>query len=148
MDSGMAAILGASLDVQARGRDPILVLDVATSHTVGAALEGGEIAGFFEYHTADLTCERLDRLMVDLAEGRLRHGQVLAEGGHGAYTRRAVGFDRVALILATGPRRSLLRTSRLPVVWGAPGGDNMMTGTVGLLEAVGRRKGLPPREHL
>ncbi len=148
MDSGMAAILGASRDVQARGRDPILVLDVATSHTVGAALEGGEIAGFFEYHTADLTCERLDRLMVDLAEGRLRHGQVLAEGGHGAYTRRAVGFDRVALILATGPRRSLLRTSRLPVVWGAPGGDNMMTGTVGLLEAVGRRKGLPPRDHL
>ena len=148
MDSGMAAILGASLDAQARGRDPILVLDVATSHTVGAALEGGEIAGFFEYHTAELTCERLDRLMVALAEGHMRHGQVLAEGGHGAYTRRAVGFDRVALILATGPRRSLLRASRLPVVWGAPGGDNMMTGTVGLLEAIGRRKGLPPREYI
>jgi hypothetical protein len=59
-----------------------------------------------------------------------------------------VGFDRVALILATGPRRSLLRASRLPVVWGAPGGDNMMTGTVGLLEAIGRRKGLPPREYI
>lgn len=148
MDSGMAAILGASLDAQARERDPILVLDVATSHTVGAAVEDSEIAGFFEYHTADITCERLDRLLVALADGRLNHRQVLSEGGHGAFIRRAVGFERVALILATGPRRGLVRSSRLPVVYGAPGGDNMMTGTVGLLEAIVRRKGLAPRDYI
>jgi uncharacterized protein (DUF1786 family) len=37
MDSGMAAILGASMDVLAVEQKRILVLDIATSHTVGAA---------------------------------------------------------------------------------------------------------------
>jgi hypothetical protein len=32
----------------------------------------------------------------------------------------------------------------LKLVYGAPFGDNMMTGTVGLLEALRRRKGLAP----
>jgi len=42
------------------------------------------------------------------------------------------------------PKRKMAAASRLPMVWGAPLGDNMMTGTVGLLEAVRRRKKLDP----
>jgi hypothetical protein len=38
------------------------------------------------------------------------------------------------------PKRKMAAGSRLPVVWGAPLGDNMMTGTVGLLEALRLRK--------
>ena len=38
MDSGIAAILGASLDPVIRGKEKIITLDMATSHTVGAAL--------------------------------------------------------------------------------------------------------------
>jgi len=38
----------------------------------------------------------------------------------------------------------LIAGSKLPMVFGAPLGDNMMTGTVGLLEALRRRKGLAP----
>jgi uncharacterized protein (DUF1786 family) len=38
MDSGMAAILGASMDALAEGFETILVLDIATSHTVAAAM--------------------------------------------------------------------------------------------------------------
>ncbi len=142
MDSGMAAILGATLDPRARSKKRIQVLDVATSHTVGASLSNGKIAGFFEYHTKDITLERVDDLLIDLAEGNLEHERILEEGGHGAYTRETPGFDSIEMIVATGPKRRLLEKSRHPMVLGAPLGDNMMTGTAGVLEAIGRRKGL------
>jgi len=148
MDSGMAAILGASMDSRANRKERIIVLDVATSHTVGAAVENGELAGFFEYHTRDITPERLETLVVELAEGKLEHHRILEEGGHGAYTRKALGYDSVELILATGPKRRLLDKSRLPLVMGAPWGDNMMTGTVGVLEAIRRRKASAPIVYL
>lgn len=148
MDSGMAAILGASMDVRAHGKERLMVLDVATSHTVGAALEQGELAGFFEYHTRDITLERLEALVTELAEGRLEHERMLAEGGHGAYWRKTLGFASIELILATGPKRRLLAGSNLPLTMGSPLGDNMMTGTVGLLEAIRRRKDLAPVVYL
>jgi len=141
MDSGMAAILGGTLDPQAISKERIIVLDLATSHTLGAALENGEIAGFFEYHTRDITLHGLESLIIELAEGTLVHQKVLQQGGHGAYLRRAFGFDRNDIILATGPKRRLIERSRLPVQLGAPLGDHMMTGTAGLLEAIRRRKG-------
>ncbi len=142
MDSGMAAVLGASLDPDAASLHRLLVLDVATSHTVGAALEAGEICGFFEYHTRDVRLGRLEGILRELAEGRLNHPKILAEGGHGAYVRKAVGFEAVELIVATGPKRGILRGAGIEIHSGAPFGDNMMTGTVGLLESILRRKGL------
>lgn len=148
MDSGMAAILGSSMDAAARSRERILILDVATSHTLGAALIGEEIAGFFEYHTKDITLERLEQLLPDLADGKLAHKQILEEGGHGAYIRKAFGFDAAEVIIATGPKRRLVEGSTLPILFGAPFGDNMMTGTVGLLEAIRRRKGLGAIKYL
>jgi uncharacterized protein (DUF1786 family) len=143
MDSGMAAIIGASMDVQARAKSRVVVLDIATSHTVGAALQDGELGGFFEYHTKDLTLGRLEQLLRELADDRLDHGRILAEGGHGAYTRTGFGFERVEAIIATGPKRALIAQSDLSILRGAPLGDNMMTGTVGLLEAIRRRRHLP-----
>lgn len=148
MDSGIAAIIGASMDQTANLKDKILILDVATSHTLGAALEGQEIAGFFEYHTRDITLGRLETLLHELAEGRLSHDKILEEGGHGAYTRKNIGFDAAEIILAVGPKRMLVQDSRLPIAFGAPLGDNMMTGTVGVLEAIRRRKGLSRINYL
>ena len=148
MDSGMAAMTGAAQDARALGREPVLILDVATSHTVVAAMEADQVAGFVEYHTRDITRPRLESLMQELADGRVSHDQILAEGGHGAFLRKTVGFDRIQAIIATGPKRRLLTDSRLPIVWGAPWGDNMMTGTVGLLEALRRRRGLAPIRYI
>jgi uncharacterized protein (DUF1786 family) len=148
MDSGMAAILGGSMDILARDRDRIVILDVATSHTVGAAMIADEIAGFFEYHTQDITLERLEDLIVDLCDGKLEHRRVLAEGGHGAYLRKAIDFQAVDVTIATGPKRRLVEPSKLQITFGAPWGDNMMTGTVGLLEALRRRKRLEPINYL
>jgi uncharacterized protein (DUF1786 family) len=144
MDSGMAAILGASMDPRAQAEKIFMVLDIATSHTVAAVMANGELAGFFEYHTKDLEPGRLERLLKALAEGRLTHEGILAEGGHGAFLRRAVGFSSLGLILATGPKRRLAADVPLPITPGAPLGDNMMTGAVGLLEAVRLREGLAP----
>jgi uncharacterized protein (DUF1786 family) len=144
MDSGMAAILGGTLDPLAKSKERIIVLDLATSHTLGAALDKGEMAGFFEYHTRDVTLQRLESLVAELADGKLVHEKILQQGGHGAYVRNAFGFDRTEIILATGPKRRLVEKSRLPVRPGAPLGDHMMTGTAGLLEAIRRRKGLDP----
>ncbi|MCE5336595.1 MAG: DUF1786 domain-containing protein [Desulfobacteraceae bacterium] len=143
MDSGMAAITGAVMDTEARKCGTLLVLDVATSHTVGAALVGGELAGFFEYHTSDITAEKMDVLLHGLAEGTLEHSRVLREGGHGAYVRKAVGLRNVERIVATGPRRALVEKSRLDISFGAPLGDNMMTGTLGVLESIRRRENMP-----
>lgn len=148
MDSGMAAVLGASMDIQAKGKEKLLILDVATSHTLGAAMEREEIAGFFEYHTSDITLERLETLLVGLAEGKLHHKQILEEGGHGVYERKVSGYRDVEIIVATGPKRGLVQNSHLPIVMGAPFGDNMMTGAVGILEAIRRRKGLKPIHYI
>jgi uncharacterized protein (DUF1786 family) len=144
MDSGMAAIVGACLDSHVPQDRAFVVLDVATSHTVCAALAGGELAAMVEYHTVDITRDRLEGLLEDLVLGRLDHRQVLAEGGHGAYVRKAVGPEALNTIIATGPKRRLVRGSALPMIFGAPFGDNMMTGCVGLLESLRRRKGLAP----
>lgn len=148
MDSGIAALLGGSMDILLKGRDRAVILDVATSHTVGGTMRGDEIAGFFEYHTQDITVGRLEQLVVDLCNGNLDHGQILKEGGHGAYLRTTIGFDSVDVIVATGPKRRLVESSKLPIEFGAPFGDNMMTGTVGLLEATRRRKKLEPIDYI
>jgi uncharacterized protein (DUF1786 family) len=148
MDSGMAAILGGSMDVLAENKERVVILDIATSHTVGAAVLGDEIAGFFEYHTSDITLDRLENLLVELCNGNIAHDQILAEGGHGAYLRTAIGFEDVDVMISTGPKRRMVHPSKLPIVPGAPLGDNMMTGTVGLLEALRRRKGLDPIRYL
>jgi len=148
MDSGMAAILGGSMDVLARHKERVIILDIATSHTVAAAVLGDEVAGFFEYHTSDITLDRLEALLVELCDGKIAHDRILNEGGHGAYLRRAIGFQDVDVIIATGPKRRLVESSKFPIAFGAPLGDNMMTGTVGLLEALRRRKGLEPINYL
>jgi uncharacterized protein (DUF1786 family) len=148
MDSGMAAIVGASMDRPAQAMARVLVLDIATSHTVGAAMLGKEIAGYFEYHTHDITLERLETLLQELADGHLNHQKILEEGGHGAYVRKSFGFEAVEGIIATGPKRRLVSGSKFPIRYGAPWGDNMMTGTVGLLEAIRRHKSLDPIPYL
>lgn len=143
MDTGMAAILGASSDPSALKKNSLIVLDIATSHTLGALLVGGEIGGFFEYHTHAVTPELLRCLIVDLAEGKLVHERVVAQGGHGAYVRKAVGFDHVECIVITGPKRGIMEAVRMDrTVLGAPFGDNMMTGAAGVVLAMAEREGI------
>ena len=141
MDSGMAAILGATHDRSCVDRKYSVVLDVATSHTVGAIFHQQELLGLFEVHTKDLQVEQLDELIPALAKGELDNEAVLQQGGHGAWSRGTAPFEQIGPIIATGPQRRRVRNSKLAIHWGAPMGDNMMTGTTGLLSALRRRQG-------
>ncbi len=122
-------------------------MDVATSHTVGAALCGDELCGFFEYHTCEITREKIENLLAALANGTIDHRKVLEEGGHGAYLRRSFGFENADILISTGPKRRLLAGSALPIIAGSPLGDNMMTGCAGLLESVRRRNNIPALDY-
>jgi uncharacterized protein (DUF1786 family) len=145
MDSGMAAITGAAQDMRVADRDGgCIVLDIATSHTVGASLRGLEVLGIFEYHTHDITVAVLDDLLAGLVAGTLSHEAILAQGGHGAFIRSAMAPQDPYPIITTGPKRRLARDSRYDLIWGAPWGDNMMTGTVGLYTALARRLNQDP----
>jgi uncharacterized protein (DUF1786 family) len=143
IDTGVAAILGASLDPRIRECRHSIVVDVGNSHTLGAVVSSGHIGGFFEYHTDSLAPRRLGELLVHLGDGKLDHREVVSQGGHGAYIGSCPGFHRIEKIVITGPRRGpFLRELESEVIEGAPLGDNMMTGTAGILEAINRKRGL------
>lgn len=143
MDTGMAAIVGASLDPQVSSCKHYIVADIGNSHTLAAVITDGMVGGFFEYHTSAITPQRMEELMVKLGNGELDHREVVAEGGHGAYIRSVPGFNRIEKIVATGPRRQeIIGELSYRVEEGAPLGDNMMTGTAGLLECIMRKEDL------
>ena len=143
MDTGMAAIVGALLDPQADSTKRCIVSDIGNSHTLAAVMDEGLLGGFFEYHTESMTSGKMESLLIRLGNGDLRHEEVLAEGGHGAYIRNVPGFERIEKIIVTGPRRrELMAGVSLSYLEGAPFGDNMMTGTAGLLACIARREGI------
>jgi uncharacterized protein (DUF1786 family) len=143
MDTGAAAIVGASLDSNSRDIPHIITIDIGNSHTLGAVLSEGKIGGFFEYHTNRITSQKLEQLLVKLGNGNLAHSDVVSEGGHGAYIRACPGFDHIEQIVVTGPRRrEIMESANITYIEGVPLGDNMMTGTVGLLECINRREKL------
>ncbi len=151
MDSGMAAILGASMDPIAQSKKRMIVLDIATSHTVGAAIQNGIITSFFEYHTKNITEKKLKKLIQDLPEGKISYDQVLKDGGHGAYTRDTFKYCSVEAIIITGPLRHIITDcccNNIPIFFGSPWGDNMMTGTTGLMEAMRLKIGLLPIRYI
>ena len=143
MDTGMSAVLGASLDQSLQGCSHLIVADVGNSHTLGACLCNGLIGGFFEYHTNHLTSQRIEELLVNLGNGTLEHHQVVSEGGHGAYIRSCPGFKQIEKIVVTGPRRrEIMHGVKLEYREGGPLGDTMMAGTAGLIEAIKRNENL------
>jgi uncharacterized protein (DUF1786 family) len=143
MDTGMAAIVGASLDTRLLGCTHYLIVDIGNSHTLGAVLSEGLIGGFFEYHTDGLNPQKMEELLINLGDGRLNHQEIVSKGGHGAYVRFCPGFDKIEKIVVTGPRRrEIMKYVSIDYIEGAPLGDNMMTGASGLLESINRKEKL------
>jgi len=143
MDTGVAAIVGASLDPRLRGCAHCIIVDIGSSHTLGAVLSKKVIGGFFEYHTNGLKPQLMEELLINLGNGKLNHQAIIAEGGHGAYIRSVPGFNKIEKIVVTGPRRrEIVEGMKLEYFEGAPLGDNMMTGTAGLLESINRKEKL------
>ncbi len=133
MDTGAAAVLGASLDRVVASHQHRLAVNLGNSHTLAFHLAGSRVLGLFEHHTSLLSPSRLETLLEGLVSGELRLAGVWEEGGHGSLIMERGGSP---FLVATGPRRSLMATSRLNPYFAAPFGSMMLTGCFGLAKAV------------
>jgi uncharacterized protein (DUF1786 family) len=138
MDTAPAAVLGATLDPVVSGREKVLVANVGNFHSLAFRLEGDRVGGVFEHHTGLIDREKLDRLLLEFARGRLTNEEIFQDHGHGAliyaaepYPMGQGGFD----LVITGPRRGLMRGSSLRTYFAVPYGDMMLAGCFGLLAA-------------
>ena len=132
MDTGAAAVLGASFDHVVAPHNNRLVVNLGNSHTLAFNLSGSRVLGFLEHHTSSLSQTRLENLLLSIIAGDIKRQDIWEEGGHGSLIIEKGGNP---FITVTGPRRSLLTHSRLKPYLAAPFGSMMLTGCFGLLKA-------------
>ena len=133
MDTGMAAIRGAILDFHKS--PPHLVVNIGNGHTLCGIIDNGKLMALMEHHTHKMTSGKLDDHLVRLCNGTLGFNEVFNDGGHGCYVNEAIGFENIGSILVTGPRREIIRGSKLEFNFASPYGDMMLTGCFGLADA-------------
>lgn len=133
MDTGIAALRGALLDEKASSTS--LVINIGNGHTLAGIIENGATVALMEHHTEEMTPEKLDDYLVRLCEGSLEFEEIFNDGGHGCYIKETVGFDNIKSVLVTGPKRDIMRGSKLDFDFAAPFGSMMLTGSFGLADA-------------
>ncbi len=139
MDTAPAAVLGATLDPQVAALPRKLVANIGNFHALAFRLGPGGIEALFEHHTGLLDVGVVDRLLSALAAGSLTNSEVFDSMGHGAIVLDAtpLRLDPDAFgVAVTGPRRAMLRDSRLRPHLAVPFGDMMIAGCLGLLLGV------------
>jgi len=140
MDTAPAAVLGAIQDPIVGDGDEFLITNVGNFHTIGFLMGGEKIGGVFEHHTGMLDTGKLDGLLTQLGDGRIRHEDVFADHGHGALTISTITESKMGSdfgVVVTGPRWEIMRESGLRPYFSSPFGDMMMAGCFGLIRAVG-----------
>ena len=138
MDTAPAAVMGAMLDVHLSSQNRVLVVNVGNFHTLGFRLGPTGIEGVFEHHTGLIDLPKLEKLLVSLADGSLKHETVFDDHGHGAlvYDSQPLSLSEGDFgVAVTGPRRNLMRKSSLRPYFAVPFGDMMIAGCFGLLAA-------------
>lgn len=139
MDTAPAAVLGATFDPRVSARQRVLIANVGNFHTLAFRLGPAGIEGVFEHHTGLIDLPKLENLLQLLAGGEIKHADVFGDHGHGAlmYDPTPLPLTEGDFGLAvTGPRRSLLRGSKLRPYFAVPFGDMMIAGCFGLLASV------------
>jgi uncharacterized protein (DUF1786 family) len=140
MDTSLDAIIGCLIDPAVEGLDPILAVNIGNGHTMAAIISGGEITAVLEHHTRLLDSVKMEKLLRDFADGKISNKQVFEDNGHGMFClKKPPGFSRIKRVVVTGPNRNILEKTSLMVHFATPGGDVMMSGTLGLVEAIKRR---------
>lgn len=132
MDTKFASIAGMCFDEVAIKLNSFIVIDIGNGHTTAASIEDGKIQGVFEHHTSSLTGESLERYIKRLASGEITHKEVHEDYGHGAHVLNAI--SKIEKVIVSGPKRELIEKTNLDWHHAAPGGDVMMTGTIGLIK--------------
>lgn len=134
MDTKFASIAGMCYDEVALKLKSFIVIDIGNGHTTAASIENGKIQGVFEHHTSSLTGESLERYMKRLASGEITHEEVHEDHGHGAHVLNPI--SKIEKVIVSGPKRELIEKTNLDWHHAAPGGDVMMTGTIGLIKTI------------
>lgn len=134
MDTKFASIAGMCYDEVASNLNSFIVIDIGNGHTTAASIENGKIQGVFEHHTSSLTGESLERYIKRLASGEITHEEVYNDHGHGAHVLNPI--SELEKVIVSGPKRELIEKTNLDWHHAAPGGDVMMTGTVGLIKTI------------
>lgn len=132
MDTKFASIAGMCYDDVAKQLNSYIVIDIGNGHTTAASIEDEKIQGVFEHHTSSLTGESLERYIKRLASGEITHEEVHEDYGHGAHVLNPI--SKIEKVIVSGPKRELIEKTNLDWHHAAPGGDVMMTGTVGLIK--------------
>ncbi len=134
MDTKFASIAGMCYDEVASKLNSFIVIDIGNGHTTAASIENGKIQGVFEHHTSSLTGKSLERYIKRLASGEITHEEVYNDHGHGAHVLNPI--SELEKVIVSGPKRELIEKTNLDWHHAAPGGDVMMTGTVGLIKTI------------
>ena len=134
MDTKFASIAGMCFDEVSEKLNSYIVIDIGNGHTTAASIEDGKIQGVFEHHTSSLSGESLERYLKRLAEGTITNEEVYNDHGHGAHVLNPI--SEIEKIIVSGPKRELIEKTNLDWHHAAPGGDVMMTGTVGLIKTI------------
>ena len=140
MDTAPAAVLGATYDPLLLERNRVMVVNVGNFHSLAFRLGPSGIEGVFEHHTGLIDLKKLENLLVSLANGSLTHDDIFGDHGHGALIYASQPFsltDGDFGIVVTGPRRNMMRKSKLRPYFAVPFGDMMLAGCFGLLAATG-----------
>lgn len=148
MDSGPAAILGATFDPIVYAQLNMLITNIGNFHTLAFRLSPSGIQGVFEHHTGFLNPQKIENLIISMADGTLTNESVYSDQGHGALINNHSPFliNKSGIdLFVTGPRRNMLSsirndpTSKIHPYFVSPFGDMMISGCFGLLAAVADR---------
>ena len=134
MDTKFASIAGMCFDEVSEKLNSYIVIDIGNGHTTAASIEDSKIQGVFEHHTSSLSGESLERYLKRLAEGTITNEEVYNDHGHGAHVLNPI--SEIEKVIVSGPKRELIEKTNLDWHHAAPGGDVMMTGTVGLIKTI------------
>ena len=134
MDTKFASIAGMCYDDVAEKLNSFVVIDIGNGHTTAASIEDDKIQGVFEHHTSSLTGKSLERYIKRLASGEITNEEVYNDHGHGAHVLNPI--SKIEKVIVSGPKRELIEKTGLDWHHAAPGGDVMMTGTIGLIKTI------------
>lgn len=135
MDTKFASIAGMCYDEYASKLNSYIAIDIGNGHTTAASIENGKIQGIFEHHTSNLVDGKpLERYIKRLASGEITNKEVYDDNGHGAHVLNPIA--KIESVIVSGPRRELIEKTNLNWHHACPGGDVMMTGTIGLIKSI------------
>lgn len=138
LDTAPAGALGCLADGRVAGEEERLLVNLGNMHATAFRLRGTRVVGLFEHHTGLVDRAKVEVLLDRLMAGELTNAEVFDDHGHGGWIGEPA--PPPAVLAVTGPRRSLLRGSRLGPHFAAPFGDMMLSGCFGLVRAVGYRR--------